>query len=350
LSLALLLGGVNAGCLNFRPPPTPLTASVAGDAPTRVWTAKAGRRLTGRVEVRGNTLYAGGMDRKLYAIDLANGELRWSARLSGMLVGGVLAAGDTLFVATSRPDGHVMALNNAKGKRIWRASADPVAAPLALIGGNLVVQTQRGEVLALDPRTGKLRWRRRVGSARGPAIPAGPDAMLVSTTDSLFRLALSDGSVTHRSPSPGAVLAAWLPYKGTLVAGTSDSQVVAIRPQDLAAAWAVRVDAPVLGPPATLGDTLFLVTRLGSVYRIEPATEPQAERVAALKWAVTAPLSIAGGQILLGGADGIVRALKPEGSEIWRLRIWRPIELGPVPLSDGVLAIGGNGDLHRYRR
>jgi hypothetical protein len=26
------------------------------------------------------------------------------------------------------------------------------------------------------------------------------------------------------------------------------------------------------------------------------------------------------------------------------------VELGPVPLSDGLLALGGNGDLHRLRR
>ncbi len=214
LSLALLLGGVNAGCMNFRPPPAPLAASVAGDAPTPVWTRKAGRRLAGKVEVQGNTLYAGGLDRKVYAIDLASGDTRWSARQSGMIVGGVLLAGDTLFVATSRPDGHVMALEKTKGKRIWRSSADPVAAPLAMIQGVLVVQTQRGEVLALDPGNGKLRWRRRVGSARGPAVPAGPGALLVSTTDSLFRLSLTDGRVTHRSVTPGAVLDAWLPYNG----------------------------------------------------------------------------------------------------------------------------------------
>ena len=350
LSLALLLGGVNAGCVNFRPPPAPLAASVAGDAPTPVWTRKAGRRLTGKVAVQDNTLYAGGLDRKVYAIDLASGDERWSARLSGMIVGGVLLAGDTLFVATSRPDGHVMALEKAKGKRIWRASADPVAAPLALIEGVLVVLTQRGEVLALDPRDGKLRWRRRVGSARAPAIPAGPGALLVSTTDSLFRLSLTDGKVTHRSVSPGTVLAPWLPYKGSVVAGTTDSQVVSIQPQDLRAAWSVTVDAPVLGKPATLGDTLFLVTRVGSLYRIDPGAEPRADRIAALEWPVTAPLSIAGGQILLGGADGTIRALRPDGSEIWRLRVWRPVELGPIPLADGLLAIGGNGDLHRYRR
>jgi hypothetical protein len=56
------------------------------------------------------------------------------------------------------------------------------------------------------------------------------------------------------------------------------------------------------------------------------------------------------GHILLGGADGTVRALEPDGSEVWRLQLWRPVELGPVALDDGLLAVGGNGDLHRYRQ
>ncbi len=350
LSLALLLGSVNASCVNFRPPPAPLAASVAGDAPTPVWTGRVGRRLAGNVEVQGNTLYAGGMDRKVYAVDLASGDVRWSSRLSGMIVGGVLLSGDTVFVATSRPDGRVQALHKTKGKRLWRVSANPIAAPLAMIEGTLVAETQRGEVLALDPRNGKIRWRRRVGTARGPAIPAGPGAMLVSTTDSLFRLSLADGRITHRAASPGAVLSSWLPHLGSLVAGTADSQVVSIQPADLRTNWISTVDAPILATPASVGDTLFLATRVGSVYRIDPGPGPRIERIVQLEWPVTAPITAARGQILLGGADGTIRALRRDGTEIWRLRIWRPIELGPIPLADGLLAIGGNGDLHRYRR
>ena len=350
LSLALLVGGVNAGCVNLRPPPVPLTANVAGDAPTPVWTTRPGRRLAGKVEVRGNTLYAGGLDRKVYAVDLASGDVRWSARLSGMIVGGVLLSGDTVFVATSRPEGRIMALGRAQGKRIWRTSADPVAAPLAMIGGVLIVETQRGEVLGLDPGNGQVRWRRRVGTARGPATPAGGGGVLVSTTDSLFRLSLADGRITHRVASPGTVLDSWVAHNGSLIAGTSDSQVVAIHPADLRPAWAVTVDAPVPGAPAALGDTLFVVTRIGTVYRINPGAQPTAERIAELAWPVTAPITMAGGHILLGGADGTIRALRVDGSEIWRVRVWRPVELGPIALADGVLAIGGNGDLHRYRR
>ena len=350
MSLALLLGSVNAGCVNFRPPPVPLAASVAGDAPTRVWTGRVGRRLTGNVEVQENTLYAGGMDRKVYAVDLATGEVRWSSRLSGMVVGGVLLSGDTVFVATSRPEGRIQALHKAEGKRLWRVSANPIAAPLALIEGTLIAETQRGEVLALDPRNGKVRWRRRVGTARGAATAAGAGALLVSTTDSLFRLSLADGKITHRASSPGAVLSSWLPYNGALVAGTADSQIVSIRPTDLRYNWIRRVDAPILDTPAQLADTLFVATRVGSLYRIEPGPDPKIVRLVQLGWPVTAPITIAGGKLFLGGADGTIRALRSDGSEVWRLRIWRPIEMGLIPVADGLVAIGGNGDLHRYRR
>ena len=95
---------------------------------------------------------------------------------------------------------------------------------------------------------------------------------------------------------------------------------------------------------------MFLATRVGTVYRINPGTEPKGERVASLDWPVTAPVTILAGQIILGGADGTIRALRPDGTESWRLRVWRPVELSPVALADGLLAIGGNGDLHRYRR
>jgi outer membrane protein assembly factor BamB len=297
-----------------------------------------------------NTLYVGGMDRKVYAVNLTSGEVRWSSRLSGMIVGGVLLSGDTVFVASSRPDGQVHALHRSDGKRIWRISSGPIAAPLAMVGGLLVAETQRGEVLGLDPGTGKIRWRRRVGVARGPAAVAGDGGILVSTTDSLFRLEVADGKVTHRVASPGTVVAPWLAHNGALLAGTTDSQVVSIRPADLHRIWTITVDAPVLGSLAAIGDTLFLATRVGTIYRVDPDSEPRAERIASLDWPVTAPVTVLRGQILLGGADGTIRALRPDGAEIWRVRVWRPVELGPVPLADGLLAIGGNGDLHRYRR
>jgi len=350
LSLALVLMTVNAACVNFRPPPAPVAASLAGDAPTPVWTSKAGRRFTDPVEIVDNTLYGGSIDRKVYAVNLGNGEVRWSSRLPGMIVGGVLVSGDTVYAASSRPQGRISALRRSNGKQIWKSSTPAVGAPLALVGGTIIALTQEGEALGVEPAKGKIRWHQRVGVARIGAVAAGEKGALIATTDSLFRIQTDDGKVSHRTASPGTVVSPWFPQGNALVAGTTDSLVISIRPDNLERNWTLQVDAPVLGSPAALGDTLFLATRTGTVYRIDPGEQPVLKTVARLGWPVTTPVTLAGRQILLGGADGVIRALKPDGREIWRVRVWRPVELGPVPLSDGILALGGNGDLHRFRR
>jgi len=352
LSLVLLLGTVNAACTAYRPPPAaPLQGeAVSGAAPTQVWAARAGRRLTGPVSLEDGYLYGAGVDRKVYAVDLETGTVQWSTRLSGLVAGGVLVSGDTVFVASSRPEGRVYALERATGKRIWRSKTGPVAAPLTLVAGTLVVSAQRGQLLGLDPRDGSIRWRRRMAMARVAPVAAGEGAVVVATVDSIYRVRADDGSVTHGTPTPGTVVSPWIAYRGGLVAGTTDSQVVAIDPADLSLLWNVRVDAPVLGSPAAAGDTLYAASRRGTLYRIRPGDHPRPERVVELEWPITAPVSVVDDQILLGGADGALRALRSDGTEAWRVQLWRPIELRPVALEDGLIAIGGNGDLHRYRQ
>lgn len=350
LSVVLLLGSVNAACGGYRPPPVTLAPEVAGAAPTQVWAARAGRRLSGRLAVNGETLYGAGVDRKVYAVDLASGAIRWSSRLSGLIAGGVLLSGDTVFAASSRPEGRVYALDAATGRRHWRAKTGPVGAPLALVGGTLLVATQRGDLMGLNPATGERRWRRRLGSARVAPLETEPGTTILATVDSIFQVRAVDGTVSRRVPSPGTVVSPWLLHGGLLVAGTTDSQVVAIDPADLSSRWNVRLDAPVLDSPAARGDTVFAASRRGTLYRIHPGSDPRAEPIVELEWPITSPVTIVEDQILLGGADGIMRALRSDGTEIWRVQLWRPVELGPIVLDDGIVAIGGAGDLHRFRQ
>jgi outer membrane protein assembly factor BamB len=349
-SLALLVGSVNAACVNLRPPPPPIAASAAGMAPTKVWTTRPGRRLTPPVEVSEGMLYGGSLDRKVYAVDLTSGDVRWSVRMPGMIVGGVVVSGDIVYVASSRPQGRVSALRRSNGKQIWRASAPPIGAPLAVIDSTLIALGERGEVLGLDPRTGKTRWQRRIGVARIAAVSAGSAEMLIAGIDSLYRVSVDSGEVIARAASPGTIVSPWLSRRGALIAGTTDSQVVSIDPEQLQLNWSLKLDAPVMGSPGAMGDTLFLASRSGSIYRIEPGPAPRSRVIASLHWPVTAPVTIAEREILLGGADGVIRALRPDGHEVWRVRVWRPVELGPVTFEDGLIAMGGNGDLHRYRQ
>jgi outer membrane protein assembly factor BamB len=327
-----------------------LAAEPMPGAPMQVWRAKAGRRFTGRMVVAGETIYGGSVDRKVYALDLGSGQTQWSSRLGGMIGGGVLVSGDTVYAASSRPEGRVYALDARTGRRLWRTSTGPVGAPLALIDSVLVAETQRGEVIGLTPTTGAVRWRRKIGMARIPAVRADSGTLIVATVDSLFRMRVGDGKVIVRAASPGAILSPWLERREALVAGTGDSLVVAIDRRTLVTRWRVSLDAPVLASPAARGDTLYAASRRGTVYRVMPDPAPTATAVATLDWPVTAPLSVLDGLVLLGGADGGLRALRTDGSEAWRVQLHWPVEVSPLVLDDGLLAVGGDGDLHRYRR
>ena len=91
----------------------------------------------------------------------------------------------------------------------------------------------------------------------------------------------------------------------------------------------------------------MVVSRRGTVYRLTGGDDPRLERVVALVWPVTSAPVRFGNALILGGADGSLRAYELNGRERWRMTIWRPIDVAPVALPDALIAVGGNGDIYR---
>ena len=336
---------VNAACANFRPPPPGVAPEAAGAAPAEVWSVKAGRGITDPLVVSGSTALLAGTDRVLRAISLDDARERWTRRLPGAAVGGVALRDSVLYLATQRPQGRILAVNAETGIRLWETGSGEATTGVGTAGGLVGVVNNRGYLVALDARTGRQRWARRVGLSR--VAPAGTgDAFVIATQDSLLRVETTAGRTTHRRASPGAVLDGWLPSGGHLVAPTGDSLVVAIDPVTLATAWSARVDSPVMGDLAIRGDTIWAVTRIGSLYRI---VEGRAAHLASLHAPVTTGVALVGDLLLVGAADGLLRALAPDGREVWRVGLSWNITVDPVALPDGFIALGGDGDLHRFR-
>ncbi len=346
LSLAALGGSVNASCANFHPGPVALTPDVAGPAPRELWQTRAGRTIGAPVALADGAIYAAGVDRVVHAITLDSGRVRWGFRLTGAVFGGVVRADSSVYVASVRPEGNVLALRAADGRKRWSVKVGATSAPLALVHGLLLVPTREGRLLALSPLNGMTYWRRTIGYARSAATPAGA-ALAIATLDSMF-LFRTDGRVLQRRAAPGAMLTGWTEVGPLLVGATTDSLVLAVRASDLSTVWSSRVDAPVLASPAVSGDTLFVATRVGTVYRVDLATG-EATRIAALDWPLTSGPVPFGGLLLVGGADGTVRALDRAGHNAWRLAVWRPVDVPPIDAGGGrLLVIGGDGDFHLY--
>jgi outer membrane protein assembly factor BamB len=275
--------------------------------------------------------------------------MRWSLRVAGPVAEGVVADDRMVYAHTERPDGRAYGIDKLRGTKRWETTVGLAAAPPALVHGLLITANRGGVVLALDPANGHVKWRRRVGVARAPAMEGSQGSVIVSTIDSLFQLSGTDGKVLRRRRSSGTVLSPWASRGQYRIAGTTDSQVVAMLVDSLAPAWSVRVDAPVIGTPLLKGDTVFVLTRIGSLYRIPLSPVPVAHRIASARTAFLTSPVLVGDYIVAGSADGLVFGFTSTGAIAWRVLIAGPIELSPLVLPDGFLAIGGRGDLHRYR-
>ena len=346
-SLAALGMSVNAACINFHPPPEPIPPELAGSPPTELWSAETARGVTAPLGVTGSIVVAAAANRRLVAVGLDSARALWTARLPGEAAGGVLADGNRIYVGTGRPSGRIEA-HALDGSTLWRTATGEITSPLAKAGDMIVGMTRREQVVAVNAATGRLRWQRHAGNSRTAPIAADAGHVLVTTMDSLMLFETAAGRLVKHRRIRGVSLSGWVPVGAWLVTGLADSAVVAIDPATLEEKWRVQTDAPVLGPVAVSGDTVWAATRIGTIYEIIAGTTPAANVLARLRWPLTSGIAAIGPDLLVGGADGTVRGLNRDGSERWRVQLWPAVDIPPLPLPDGFAAIGGAGDLHRF--
>lgn len=356
-SLVLLLGTVNAACGGYRRVPDVRTTpehpprEVPGTPLLEVWRHHVSRGLSGATAMAGDTvLYVASADRHVTAVDLRSGVERWKLRIGGPAALGVLRWEGLVIVPTELPDGRIHALNAVRGSPVWKSDIGPANAPLAVVDDILIVLGRDGRAVGINPRSGQVLWRQRTGVARAPAMSAGAGQVFAGTLDSLFLLESASGHVVTRRPAPGPVVSRWLRAGDLYLAGTTDSQLVAVRVDDLTTAWTVPLDAPVTTAPVIRDGAALVVTRIGSLYRIPLDRPASATRLASLRWpATTAPLPV-GDLLVLGGADGTLQAVNPDGAVAWQMSLTPPVSQDLLRMDDGLLAIGGRGDLVRYRQ
>lgn len=98
--------------------------------------------------VTNETVYAGSLDQKLYALNLNNGELRWLFPADGSIRTAPVVTSDTVYFGTD--NGTVFAVNTENGQPRWRFNANgSVRGDPVLANGTLYVGTDNGELHAL---------------------------------------------------------------------------------------------------------------------------------------------------------------------------------------------------------
>jgi outer membrane protein assembly factor BamB len=235
---------------------------------------------------------------------------------------------DRLFVGSH--EGVFFALEARTGRVLWKrkigsVSSRPVFAPDARL---LYVGTDDGHVIALDPQNGKEAWRY---PTRGPVLESpvlsGDLVILSNEADQVYALDRANGKFRwqYKSETPEEFTLrghAGVVVDGDLVfSGFSNGTVVALRVATGSVAWLTSVKGEgerfvdVDATPAVVGENVFAVSSAGGVHAIDKST-------GLIRWRVPlqggGAMSSDGERLYVAAADEGVYALDLAGNVVWR--------------------------------
>ncbi len=157
------------------------------------WKLDLGGSAPGTVSVSsdGTALYVGSFGKKVFGVDAASGQVRWTADVKDWVWGAPVLASDSVYTADI--GGNIYSLGAPNGKNAWPdlVPDGPITGrPLAMADGMLVA-TESGSVFAYDG-TGSKVWESVVGGKIYTAPVASGDGIAVAPTGADFLLALLD--------------------------------------------------------------------------------------------------------------------------------------------------------------
>jgi outer membrane protein assembly factor BamB len=186
------------------------------------WRVTTGGPISSSPTLIGTTLYIGNNVGNLDAIDVRDGRVLWTyharnALMSApLLYNGLVIVGEGDEISTGAAPriqyvgmgpSSLIALDGRTGELRWRTVVAGSAMPTpAIIDGILVHHNGAGWIIALDPMTGKSRYTVNVHSiaSMSAALPVGGDLFITTgvVDNTVMELHARDGSIVWRTVFP----------------------------------------------------------------------------------------------------------------------------------------------------
>lgn len=230
--------------------------------------------IYGTPVVTGGLVYVGTYSGKVYALNAANGALRWvypreGYEVIGAIVGGLVVAEGTIYVGSS--DGRVYALDAAFGDRKWQFdTGGKVWASVAVRDGVVYVSNFAGKLYALSGRDGKELWKFEApaGIASSPVI--FEDSVFFGSFDHYLRAVdIASGKERWKFLGGNWFWAQPLVNSGIVYAPCLDHKVYAIEAKTGRRLWQFDAGSPIVSSPVLIGDFLVVASEAGKLHLLK---------------------------------------------------------------------------------
>lgn len=283
---------------------------------------------------------------RIYSLARADGNQNWrfpaAEPLDGVFRNGVVLSGGTAVAATDK--NQIVAVDIKTGVMKWQFTAPgPVGGRLAVAGSYVMAQVGGIELYAIDVQTGSMPWTKPL--ATGPLagdLAAWQDNVIFATSEgelkSVNAVSLKENwsvRFSKMSASSGPVL------EGDTLYVNTGQYLTAMRAQSGGARWQRRLEEPLVFSPAASSEAVVVVTITGKVYSFNASGKPIFGTGVDLRNGPVAGPAFVGKTIVQPTSNGAVNLVDPLSGDVLFSYIIPPLTKGLTAGTGGENAGGG---------
>lgn len=223
---------------------------------------------------------------RVYSLDPATGQERWSYYIGGALKYGVTSSPDGSVFYVPSTNGYLYALN-ADGTLKWKSNKPVYAANTCAVGDNGIIYVGGTDynMYALSPVDGSQVWARRVyGKITTPAAIGWDGSIYFGSADLNFYALNPDGNIRWTYWVRDTVYSAPIvDREGKVIFGTPSGSVLALNASNGNTLWTRTIGAGIYSSPAAaLDGSIYILDNAGVLSRLSGPVSPEPSSLAVL--------------------------------------------------------------------
>ena len=222
------------------------------------------------------TVYVGNRDGNLYALDAASGEQQWTFETANWDVFSPTVADGTVYAGST--DGTLHAIDAARGTERWTfETGDRIDARPTVVNGTVYVGSQDTSLYAVDATTGDRQWAFETGGriVRSSAAVVGGTVYVGSFDNVLYAVDAATGTQEWRFRTGSSIDSSPAVLDDTVYVGSSDDNLYAVNTATGTERWVFEAENWVRSSPAVVAGTVYVGSRDSNLYAVDAASGEQ---------------------------------------------------------------------------
>jgi outer membrane protein assembly factor BamB len=275
--------------------------------------------IYGTPVVSNGTVFLGGYDGALYALNLSDGSGKWAQMTKSHIVGGPAVSGDTVYVGSA--DHCLYAFATDSGSLRWQfCTGGKIWSTPVVDTGTVYFGSMDKKVYAVDAATGEPRWDRPFqadGAVTSTPVVVGGKVYVGGLDKQFYALDAATGEKVWSFGSDDWIWNRAVVADGVVYVGNLAGHVYALDANSGEMRWQSPFETPgvVRAAPALVAKTLVVADEDGNVYGLDIATgsEQWSQLMAS---GVGADLLVAKSKVYISAKSGDVLTLDPSDGSV----------------------------------